>query len=193
MSVIPRIENVLAEEDNNNGEYKLELAVSETTVTKTDILEEIKQFDRDIFDAIEDDEIGNETRDTIEFPSYVKKIVMKIRRKIGKLNSNTTNIVVSNGENASCQDRNMRLPKLNIKTFTGNTTEWPTFIESFDTAVDCNGALSNIQKFQYLKGYLSGQVERCIDGFLLTNDNYTEALNLIKECCGNTQLTLTRT
>ena len=99
-TVIPRIENLSAEEDNNSKEYKLELAVSETTVT--DILEEIKQFDRDIFDAIEDDEIENETRDTKEFSSYIKQIVMKIRRKIEKLNNNMTNNVVSNGENASC-------------------------------------------------------------------------------------------
>ena len=77
---------------------------------------------------------------------------MKIRRKIEKLNNNTTNIVVSNGENASCQDQSMELPKLNIKTFTGKPTEWPTFIDSFETAVDGNEALSNIQKFQYLKG-----------------------------------------
>ena len=32
-TVIPRIENLLAEEDSNSEEYKLELAVSETTVT----------------------------------------------------------------------------------------------------------------------------------------------------------------
>ena len=185
-TVIPRIKNLLAEEDNNSEEYKLELAVSETTVT--DILEEIKQFDRDIFDAIEDDEIKNETCDNIEFSSYVKKIVMKIRRKIENLNNNMTNNVVNNGENASCQDRNMRLPKLNIKTFTGKPTEWPTFIESFETAVDSNGALSNIQKFQYLKVYLLGQSEKCIEGFLLTNDNYTETPNLSKERFGNIQL-----
>ena len=52
---IPRIENVVAEEDSNSEEYKLELAVSQTTVTV--ILEEIKRFDRDIFDAIEDNKI----------------------------------------------------------------------------------------------------------------------------------------
>ena len=38
---IPRIENVVAEEDSNSEEYKLELAVSQTTVTV--ILEEIKR------------------------------------------------------------------------------------------------------------------------------------------------------
>ena len=35
---------------------------------------------------------------------------------------------------------------------------------------------------------MSGQVERCIEGFLLTNDNYREARNLLKERFGNTQL-----
>ena len=182
---------MLAGEDNNSEEYKLELAVCETTVT--DILEEIKQFDRDIFDAKEDKEIECKTRDIVEFSSNAKKIVMKIRRKIEKLSSNTTNIVVSNGENASYQDRNTRLRKLNIKIFTGKPTEWPTFIESFETAVDSNGALSNIQKFQYLKSYLPGQVERCIEGFLLTNDNYREALNLLRERFRNTKLIITRT
>ena len=54
------------------------------------------------------------------------------------------NIVVSDGENASYQDQNMRLPKLNIKTFTGKLTELPMFIESFETVVDINGVLSNI-------------------------------------------------
>ena len=97
----------------------------------------------DIFDAIEEDQIENETTDTIEFSSNVKKIVMK-NKKIEKLNSNTTNIVVSDGENASYQDQNMRLPKLNIKTFTGKLTGLPMFIESFETAVDSNGVLSNI-------------------------------------------------
>ena len=95
----------------------------------------------------------------------LRKLLWKLEGKLKKLNNNTTNIVVSNGENASCQDRNMELPKLNIKTFTGKPTEWPTFIDSFETAVDSNGALSNIQKFQYLKGYLSGQAERCVEGF----------------------------
>ena len=34
----------------------------------------------------------------------------------------------------------MRLPKLNIKTFTEKPTEWPMFTESFEAAVDNNEA-----------------------------------------------------
>ena len=120
-----------------------------------------------------DADIENETCDAKEFSSYVKKIVLKIRRRFEKLNSSTTKTV------ASYQDRNISLPKLNIKNFTKKPAEWLTFIESFETAVDSNGALSNIQKVQYLKGYLSGQTERYIECFLLTNDNYTEAPKFI--------------
>ena len=35
---------------------------------------------------------------------------------------------------------------------------------------------------------MSEQVKRCIEGFLLTDDNYRKALNLLKERFGNTQL-----
>ena len=61
----------------------------------------MKHFDRDIFDAIEDKEIENETLDFKEFSSYVKKIAMKIWSRAEKLKSSATNIVVSIGKNVS--------------------------------------------------------------------------------------------
>ena len=61
----------------------------------------MKHFDRDIFDAIEDKEIENETLDFKEFLSYVKKIAMKIWSRTEKLKSSATNIVASIGKNES--------------------------------------------------------------------------------------------
>ena len=46
-----------------------------------------------------------------------------------------------------------------------------------------DGALIKIQEFQYLKDYLPGQAEKCK---MFSNDNYREALNLLKERSGNT-------
>ena len=77
--------------------------------------------------------------------------------------------------NVQQTDRNnVRIPKLNIKTFTVKPTEWPTFIETFEAAIDKNETIGNVQKFQYLKVYLSGQAEKCIDNLLLTNNNYVK-------------------
>ena len=119
-----------------------------------------------------------------------RKLLWKLEEDL-KSESNTTNIVF-NGANTRYQDRNMRRPPMSIKTFTGKPTRWLTLIESFETGVDSNGALSIIDKFQHLKSYLSGQTKKWIGFFLLTNDSYTESLNLLKEI-SEIHLLLTRT
>ena len=44
----------------------------------------------------------------------------------------------------------VKLPKFEIKIFSGNLVEWTTFIESFTAAVDKNNSLTNIEKMTYL-------------------------------------------
>ena len=82
----------------------------------------------------------------------------------------------------------VKLPKLTLKSFDGDAINWKTFIESFDAAVDSKEHLSNIEKFKYLKGYLKNSALQCIEGFPLTNENYTEAMRVLKERYGNPQL-----
>lgn len=41
-------------------------------------------------------------------------------------------------------------------------------------AIDSNEAC--VQKFEHLRGYLLRQTEKCIEGFILTNNNYRRAL-----------------
>ena len=82
----------------------------------------------------------------------------------------------------------IKLPKLNVKGFTGEPTDWQQFSETFKATVGTNTNISNIEKFSYLKGYLGGEAAKCIDGVALTEDNYVKALNLLEERYGNKQL-----
>ena len=50
----------------------------------------------------------------------------------------------------------VQLPKIQIKTFNGEPTEWRTFIEAFDATVHVRMDISYVEKFTYLKGFLSG-------------------------------------
>ena len=190
--VIPSVENTLQSDAPQDDNFNIELATSEALIK--DLFNEVKTFDNQIFDSIEDDDFETETNDTIQFAKHISKTLIKIKRKIEFLNRNNVVQPVINRaerENVNVQqtDRNnVRLSKLNIKTFTGKSTERPTYIETFEAAIDKNETIGNVQKFQYFKGYLSGQAEKCIDNLLLTNDNYVEALNLLKEGFGNTQL-----
>ena len=79
-----------------------------------------------------------------------------------------------------------KLPKLALPTFDGDLLLWQTFWDSFESSVHTNPALSDVQKFSYLKAQLTGDAMRTIDGFALTNANYHQALSLLKERYGQT-------
>ena len=82
-------------------------------------------------------------------------------------------------------NQNSCLPKLNLPTFTGNPLREFTFWDSFQAAVHSNTTLGDIQKFSYLKAQLTGDAARAISGIPFTNDNYTKAVQLLKERFGN--------
>ena len=81
----------------------------------------------------------------------------------------------------------MKLPKLTIPSFSGDILSWKGFWDQFSTAIDSNEHLSNIAKFNYLKSYLSGRAQKLIEGLTLSEDNYREAIPLLKDRFGNTQ------
>ncbi|XP_065665735.1 uncharacterized protein LOC136087157 [Hydra vulgaris] len=59
--------------------------------------------------------------------------------------------------------------------------------DQFSTAIDSNEDLSDIAKFNYLKSYLSGRAQKLIEGLTLSEGNYREAIQLLKDRFGNTQ------
>ena len=84
--------------------------------------------------------------------------------------------------------KTVKLPTLHIEKFNGNANEYQTFIDSFQEAVHKNKTLSNVQKMNYLAGFLSGEALSCIKGLRLSNENYPKALDMLKERFGNPQI-----
>ena len=62
-----------------------------------------------------------------------------------------------------------RLPKLTLLTFSGDPLQWKTFWDSFDAAVNSNGGLSGVQKFNYLRAQLHRDADCVIAGFPLNS------------------------
>ena len=77
-----------------------------------------------------------------------------------------------------------KLPKLTLPHFTGNITEWQSFWDCFESSVHLNTALSEVQKFSYLRSLLHDEAASCIAGFQLTHVNYRKAVDLLKERFG---------
>ena len=77
-----------------------------------------------------------------------------------------------------------RLLTLDLPIFSGDNLLWQTFWKSFESSVHSNTALTNIQKFTYLKSQLQNEAEICIFGLSLRNANYEQAICLLKDRFG---------
>ena len=81
-----------------------------------------------------------------------------------------------------------KLPKLTLKRFAGDTTQWHALWDSFSAAVHGNVEVSKVDKFNYLRSFHNGAAASAIEGFSLTKDNYDAAVNLLKDRFVNTQI-----
>ena len=80
----------------------------------------------------------------------------------------------------------VRLPKLNIKKFSGNVTHWQEFWDSFESSIHKNDGLSKVDKFSYLRSLLEEPARSAVAGFSLTAANYDSAVALLRNRFGKT-------
>jgi hypothetical protein len=67
---------------------------------------------------------------------------------------------------------NLRLPKLSLRNFNGNFSEWSSFIQFFNNAVHSRADVAQIEKFQYLLSCLSGEPLNLVKALTLSEENY---------------------
>ena len=68
-------------------------------------------------------------------------------------------------DKSSSVDMAMRLPKLQLPNFEGNSLKWPGFLDVFEPSVDKQN-IAKVSKFSYLKGALKGAAFTAISGIL---------------------------
>ena len=83
-----------------------------------------------------------------------------------------------------------KLRKLTLKKFHGERTQWLTWWESFSSAVSSNKALSDVDKFTYLRTLSDGPVGSAIAALPLTSENYANAIDILRTRYGNKQITI---
>ena len=136
-----------------------------------------------------EDEIGTDIDRASEEHFTIKKCLFEIQEVLLKKDNNspssndTPNNVASTNSNS-----NGKLPGQNIKQFYGNPLEYQNFWDSFRAAVHENDTLRDITKFDYLKSYLKGQAVSAISGISWSEENYSEAIEILEKRFGNKQI-----
>uniref|UniRef100_A0A146LHJ1 Uncharacterized protein n=1 Tax=Lygus hesperus TaxID=30085 RepID=A0A146LHJ1_LYGHE len=85
--------------------------------------------------------------------------------------------VYSSGESFN----DIKLPVINLPTFTGKYDEWYSFYNLFIDVIGSNKNASDLKKFKYLKTYLRGEPLELIDSLEPIDDSYEVALDLLKK------------
>lgn len=85
------------------------------------------------------------------------------------------------GSSGSHLTNGVRLPKLELPSFCGSHLEWNTFKDSYEASIHSNAAISNVQKFTYLKSLLKKEPSRQIERLALTSTNYDIAWKELNE------------
>ena len=81
----------------------------------------------------------------------------------------------------------MKVPKLQLKSFSGELMKWTPFGESFESAIHNNRQLSDIEKFNYLSSLLERSAREAILGLSLYAANYQKAIETLKKRFGSKQ------
>ena len=80
-----------------------------------------------------------------------------------------------------------RLPRLQLPRFRGDVKNWPAFWDSYKSSVHGKTELSKVDKFNYLNSLLEGTDLKCIQGLLLTDENYGTTIGTLRERFGDLQ------
>ena len=87
----------------------------------------------------------------------------------------------------SQQHTSVKLPKLEIPVFNGDVLKWTEFWDTFEATIHQSPTMSDIEKLHYLNSKLTGKAKYAVSGILLSNENYSVAVNLLKDRFGDTQ------
>lgn len=101
--------------------------------------------------------------------------------------SQLTTTVRSNSS-ASNQASIVKLAALNVPTFSGDYKEWSTFYDMFVALIHGNEALTDVQKFFYLKSALTSDALMVIHSFETSAKNYTIAWECLNERYNNKRI-----
>ena len=82
----------------------------------------------------------------------------------------------------------LKLPKISLPTFTGKYSEWTPFSDTFNSTMDSNRTLSNIQKLHYLKSSLKDEHARLLSHLPTSSANYEVAKKLLQDRYANKRM-----
>ncbi len=151
---------------------------------------DIEELDKLILEALTgDDDIDKEIAEKCDFSNLLQEAICLAAACLdAKAESQKSDTGTSSFVGSGAKPKKINLPKLQLPTFDGSPLEWITFWDSFQSTIGSDEDLNDVDKFKYLRSYLSGAAYAVIDGLSISNENYKEAVELLLSRFGSKQV-----
>ena len=170
---------------------------------KTELIEmreSLKKMDEEVLEVMyekeQDATIDKEMEEASVYKQKILITVSNIEDQLAKMTlktSSSSSLMRSDSHesnlsamsNSSGTRVKVKLPKLEIRKFSGHIYEWQEFWDAFSSAVHHNEDLADVDKLKYLRGYLEGSARSVIAGVPTTESSYATAVELLKKRFAN--------
>ena len=176
--IFPLVDYFIAKNRTQESEIDCETLLETLLDTESEVTE-LSYKSEDLM--LDDNELGEYLKNSTAFNMKLKKSKWKLQKFLQYHPESSIPIEIKRDTR---RNDGVKLPKIVLRKFSGDPLDWKSFKETFEAAV--HG--SDREKFTYLKTYLDKSALQAIEGFPLTNENYTAAWQLLDERYGNEQL-----
>ena len=165
----------------------------------------MKEIDAKIIELVSEDVLEAEIQQADEFQEKIFEALVQINRALTVTPTATLAIaravaVPTDRTGTEPEDRTgththetkVKLPKLSLPRFNGDLMKWPTFWDSYESAIHKNDQLTDVDKFNYLRSLLERTALDAISGLTLSAVNYREAVEILHKRFGNRPLIISK-
>ena len=161
--------------------------------TVSSILEQLAIVHNEVINMLEPKDIEAAVVEHMKAtePSY--HVLARVDLKLAEFTKtispgNTLGAPSTNDAQGQVNSVHCRLPKIQLPEFSGDPLAWQGFWDQYQVAIHNNMRISDIDKFNYLKGCLKGESLSAVSGLTLSSENYEEAVGILKDRFGNEQV-----
>ena len=153
----------------------------------------LKELDEEILDYFyENDEsdevIDKDMKESSEYAQKVTSAILKAEDALEKWNvkplERSAEESIRSATDSSVPTASgvkVKLPKLELRKFSGRVADWHEFWDGFSSAVLENPGLAKVDKLKYLKGLLEEPARSVLTGIATTDSSYDIAVDLLEK------------
>ena len=146
--IFPLVDHFIAKERTQEPEIDCETLL-ETILRSESEVTELSYRIQDLM--LDDNELSEYLKNSTAFNMKLKKCKRKLQNFLEYLPESSVLIEIRRDAR---QNGGVKLPKIVLRKFSGDSLDWKSFKETFEAAVHSSDSISNIDKFTYSKTYL---------------------------------------